>query len=390
MTREELKDYILETYNATTDFPWMRYPDNEVFRHPENQKWFALMMDVQRKVISGKATDQDVIPILNVKCDPILSGSLRSEPGIHPAYHMNKYQWITLEISIVPDDKIKWLVDMSFTATAIKGKAPKRRYPDTLFSDLFDEYLPMLYGDHNDKEWNEHCGIMKDASNRVNRSDAALADLLISLIKQPNQDVIRMYYKDGLSLSMIGSNLNLSNARIGQHKKKGIRLIMNRWHNNGCPTCVEDYEAFIKAKEDAITPETSINKLAMSIRLYNSLVKAGIETVADLMSITEDKNIRNIGPKGWEEIKSLQEKYASLQLQPHPTPPPEPINKDTPIDSLHLSIGTLRVLYLYGVRNVGDFLKLSDEEKIPEVGKIRREEIKNMQEKVRERLQEIK
>ena len=81
MTREELKDYILETYNATTDFPWMRYPDNEVFRHPENQKWFALMMDVQRKVISGKATDQDIIPILNVKCDPILSGSLRSEPG---------------------------------------------------------------------------------------------------------------------------------------------------------------------------------------------------------------------------------------------------------------------------------------------------------------------
>ena len=101
MTREELTTYILETYNATTDFPWIRYPENEVFLHPSNKKWFALLMDVQRKVVSGKASDQEIISVLNVKCDPILSCSLRTEPGIHPAYHMNKDQWITLEISAV-------------------------------------------------------------------------------------------------------------------------------------------------------------------------------------------------------------------------------------------------------------------------------------------------
>ena len=102
------------------------------------------------------------------------------------------------------------------------------------------------------------------------------------------------------------------------------------------------------------------------------------------------RNIRNIDSKGWEDIKSLQEKYASLQMQPHITPPPKPINMDTPLDSIDLPIGTLRILYRYGVRNVKDFLKISDEAKIPEVGKMRREEIKNMQEKVRKRLQEKK
>ena len=30
------------------------------------------------------------IDVVNLKCDPLLIGSLRSEPGFFPAYHMNK------------------------------------------------------------------------------------------------------------------------------------------------------------------------------------------------------------------------------------------------------------------------------------------------------------
>lgn len=38
MNRAELERFILENYNAEPDFPWMKYPNYEVFRHSNNQK----------------------------------------------------------------------------------------------------------------------------------------------------------------------------------------------------------------------------------------------------------------------------------------------------------------------------------------------------------------
>lgn len=50
-----------------------------------------------------------------------LIGSLRSEPGFFPAYHMNKDSWITVSLDNKADaDKLKMLLDMSYTATASK------------------------------------------------------------------------------------------------------------------------------------------------------------------------------------------------------------------------------------------------------------------------------
>lgn len=48
VNRAELERFILENYNAEPDFPWMKYPNYEVFRHSNNQKWFALIMDVPK------------------------------------------------------------------------------------------------------------------------------------------------------------------------------------------------------------------------------------------------------------------------------------------------------------------------------------------------------
>ena len=45
MKRSELESFIMETYNAEADYPWLKYPNYEVFRHCNNRKWFALIMD---------------------------------------------------------------------------------------------------------------------------------------------------------------------------------------------------------------------------------------------------------------------------------------------------------------------------------------------------------
>ena len=111
MNRGQFKQYILETYPCEANHPWIKYPNNEVFRHPGNRKWFALVMDV-----------------VNLKCDPILIGSLRKEPGIFPAYHMNKANWISVALDgSVPDELIKMLLDMSYGATAPKRKKKAKK-----------------------------------------------------------------------------------------------------------------------------------------------------------------------------------------------------------------------------------------------------------------------
>ena len=69
-------------------------------------------------------TGEGEVDILNVKCDPVLSGSLRMQQGFFPAYHMNKEKWISILLSEASenDEMIKDLIDWSYQATAAKKK----------------------------------------------------------------------------------------------------------------------------------------------------------------------------------------------------------------------------------------------------------------------------
>lgn len=125
MNRSELEQYILENYGTEPDFPWLKYPEIEVFRHGGNQKWFALVMDVPKSKLGLQGTDE--LDVVNLKCDLVLISSLRGQAGIFPAYHMNKEHWITVALDgTVPEDIIKMLLDMSYTITAPKIKKKKR------------------------------------------------------------------------------------------------------------------------------------------------------------------------------------------------------------------------------------------------------------------------
>lgn len=121
MTREQLTELILERYSADQDSPFLKYPELVVFRHPNSRKWFALLMRIAKNKLG---LDGDgMIDVLNVKCDPLLIGSLREEPGIFPAYHMSKANWITLAIDGgPPEDQIAWLLDLSYELTDTKKK----------------------------------------------------------------------------------------------------------------------------------------------------------------------------------------------------------------------------------------------------------------------------
>ena len=121
MTKNELEAYIAQIYNTDPEYPWLAYPTYAVFRHQSNRKWFAVVMEIPKEKIG--LPDGGNINVINLKCDPLLIGSLRNESGLFPAYHMSKAHWITAALDgSAPEDKLKWLLDLSFELTAGRKK----------------------------------------------------------------------------------------------------------------------------------------------------------------------------------------------------------------------------------------------------------------------------
>jgi len=116
MNRSQWEAYITDTYRCTGENLFARYPSFRVFRHGGNQKWFAVFMEIPGKNLG--LTGIGEMQVVNLKCDTRLIGSFREEPGIFPGWHMNKAHWLTVALDgAVEDEKIKFLVDMSYELT---------------------------------------------------------------------------------------------------------------------------------------------------------------------------------------------------------------------------------------------------------------------------------
>lgn len=120
MDRTKLDNYITEAYGAKGEFLWQSQPTFAVYRHETGKKWFAVIMELSGDKIG---LDKDkTVAVVNLKCDPLLIGSVINEEGIHKGYHMNKNHWITVRLDgSVAEAQIKWLLGLSFDMTK-KGR----------------------------------------------------------------------------------------------------------------------------------------------------------------------------------------------------------------------------------------------------------------------------
>lgn len=126
MQPKELEQWIGRQYGVSAEYPWAVSPENAVFRHRENKKWFALLLRVTGDKLGCPGTAP--VWILNVKCDPLMIGSLCSMEGIYPAYHMNKTHWISIAMDDrVPRVLVQDLLDQSYASTASAPRRQKRR-----------------------------------------------------------------------------------------------------------------------------------------------------------------------------------------------------------------------------------------------------------------------
>jgi len=116
MNRKQLIKHAHDKYHTSPDYPWDKLPTYAVFRHADNNKWYALLMEIPVEKLGIKGDKR--VDILELKVEPARIGSLRKKPGIYPAYHMNKEHWITVLLDGPPEpEEIHSLIEESFELT---------------------------------------------------------------------------------------------------------------------------------------------------------------------------------------------------------------------------------------------------------------------------------
>ena len=118
--RKEVLAFAAQRYGTQPEFLWASNPQYAVLRHSHNPKWYGLIMNVSGERLGLEESGQ--VDILDLKCDPIMIGSLLSQPGILPGYHMHKGNWISVLLDgTVELEQIFFLLDLSFSLTSRRG-----------------------------------------------------------------------------------------------------------------------------------------------------------------------------------------------------------------------------------------------------------------------------
>ena len=156
MDRQKVLDYINKKYKVQPEYPWRTSPNSAVFRHSDNNKWFALLMDIPGDKVGLNSADY--VDVINLKIDDmIFRDMIIQEAGIMPAYHMNKMHWVSVLLDgTVPENKVLDLIDMSFLATASAKKKEKIRPPKEWIIPSNPKYY-----DVDIIDWKQGAGIKK-------------------------------------------------------------------------------------------------------------------------------------------------------------------------------------------------------------------------------------
>ncbi len=86
--RKDMFRYAKETFGTEPEYLWRSYPNNAVLRNTDNEKWYAIVMEAPKEKLGINVIGK--INVLNIKCDPLMLGSLLLNDRFLPAYRMHK------------------------------------------------------------------------------------------------------------------------------------------------------------------------------------------------------------------------------------------------------------------------------------------------------------
>ena len=105
--------FIKAEFSAEPEFLWEKYPDYAAFRRPDNQKWFAIILTVDRSKLGLDGHGN--VEIIDLKAFPADVETRLADPRFFKAYHMNKIHWFTVCFDgSVPDETLFALIAESW------------------------------------------------------------------------------------------------------------------------------------------------------------------------------------------------------------------------------------------------------------------------------------
>lgn len=126
MVRDTLFDAVRAAFSVEPEYLWASDPNYAVFRHPGSRKWFAVLVDIPASRL-GLPGD-GIIDVLLMRTGAALTGSLLSQEGFYPAYHMNKTTWVAAPLSgPLPREELMALLTLCYDAVAPKRKPKSQK-----------------------------------------------------------------------------------------------------------------------------------------------------------------------------------------------------------------------------------------------------------------------
>lgn len=105
--------YIIQKYGDEPEFLWENSPNYGVFRNKKNNKWYGIIMNIDKSKLSignGK------IEIIDIKSNEETINSLKKIKGYYEGYHMNKRNWLTIVLDdTISDDEIIKHINNSYS-----------------------------------------------------------------------------------------------------------------------------------------------------------------------------------------------------------------------------------------------------------------------------------
>lgn len=113
---------IYQRYHDVPDFPWPDLPNSGVFRNPLNQKWYGLIMAINKQKLLPNSKDNSLVEIINIKLDSQEIDNLIDNKNFFRAYHMNKKNWLSILLEgQIDDETIMSYIDKSHDFTIKKS-----------------------------------------------------------------------------------------------------------------------------------------------------------------------------------------------------------------------------------------------------------------------------